>query len=204
MKELAFQQSGLANPDRAAELGRLMGARIMVMGSVFYIGTDFNISTKVIEVETAKLLGAQILKIPQQQIISYSVQMFNLQRNPFANGMQSLILPGGGQFENEQPIKGGFFLTLEAVALGSSYLLQQMADDKFNKYNRGGVEDVDFYQEGKDLTNIRNGLLVGAGVVWLYNFVDAIWVSSKKSHKVQKEAKGLQLVPQGLSWGGRF
>jgi TolB-like protein len=60
-KTLAEQElnlSGVVNPDEAVRIGQITGARILVTGSVFQVGTSLYIVAKVIGTETTRVLGA--------------------------------------------------------------------------------------------------------------------------------------------------
>src|SRR5687768_9178748 len=60
-KTLAEQElnlSGVVNPDEAVRIGQITGARILVTGSVFQVGTSLYVVAKVIGTETTRVQGA--------------------------------------------------------------------------------------------------------------------------------------------------
>ena len=60
LEENQFQLSGFTDESTAVEVGRLLGADIIVIGSISKVGEMFYLNIKLIEVETAKILGSSI------------------------------------------------------------------------------------------------------------------------------------------------
>ncbi|MDP6945637.1 MAG: CsgG/HfaB family protein [Myxococcota bacterium] len=58
MKELELGQSKKVDPATAAKVGKLMGARYMVLGSFFDLFGQFRVDGRVIDVETGAILGS--------------------------------------------------------------------------------------------------------------------------------------------------
>lgn len=63
LKELELQLSGLADEDSAAKVGKLLGAEILVSGSVYRKGDRYELFLKLVRVETAEVLAATKAKI---------------------------------------------------------------------------------------------------------------------------------------------
>jgi class 3 adenylate cyclase/CHAT domain-containing protein/Tfp pilus assembly protein PilF len=55
LKELKLSSSGLADPDTALTLGRILAARLIVTGTITYWGDDVAVNLKAIETETTSL-----------------------------------------------------------------------------------------------------------------------------------------------------
>ena len=60
IKEYEFQSSELTDETTAVKIGQLLGADIIVIGSISYVGKKFYLNVKLIEVETAEILGSSI------------------------------------------------------------------------------------------------------------------------------------------------
>jgi tetratricopeptide (TPR) repeat protein len=58
MKEQAFQNSGFIDSDTAVKLGKLMGAEMLVIGSIQSEEDNYRISARLTDVETGKILKA--------------------------------------------------------------------------------------------------------------------------------------------------
>ncbi len=59
-KENKFQASGMVDEDTAIELGKLSGADIIVIGSINRVGGVFYLNIKLIDVESAEIIGSNI------------------------------------------------------------------------------------------------------------------------------------------------
>ena len=57
LEEFELSLSGTVNPNSAAKIGQLTGAKLLVTGSVFPVGTQTYIVTKVISVETSRVFA---------------------------------------------------------------------------------------------------------------------------------------------------
>jgi hypothetical protein len=57
LAELKYGQSGAIDPGTAAKVGKLLGASILVVGASHAMGSKAEITVRVIEVSTGKVLG---------------------------------------------------------------------------------------------------------------------------------------------------
>lgn len=60
IQELTLNQSGMVNPDQAAKVGQLTGAKILVTGSVIEADKTLYLVAKIIGTETSRVLGDSI------------------------------------------------------------------------------------------------------------------------------------------------
>ena len=58
LEEQKLGRSGKLDPATAARVGKLLGARLLVLGSYFDLGPQLRIDARVVEVETGKILRA--------------------------------------------------------------------------------------------------------------------------------------------------
>jgi hypothetical protein len=87
-----------------------------------------------------------------------------LQKSPSKAVSRALLFPGGGQFYNDQKIKGIFFL---GAALGAGFLYLENA----NKYK--SYDGIDMSEKAKYL-KLRNKYGWWVGFVYIYGLLDAI------------------------------
>jgi tetratricopeptide (TPR) repeat protein len=64
LKELAFQNSDFSDAETSVKIGKILGAEILVTGTIQYFDNQFRISSKFIDVQTAKLLKATTVTGP--------------------------------------------------------------------------------------------------------------------------------------------
>jgi len=77
MSEQRLGLTGAVEPETAAKIGRLIGARLVVLGSVVRVGDNYQISARLIDVETSEILGAEVAEV---SAAPYTVLVFEHQR----------------------------------------------------------------------------------------------------------------------------
>ena len=87
-----------------------------------------------------------------------------LQKSPSKAVSKALLFPGGGQFYNDQKIKGIFLLS---TAIGTGFLYFENA----NKYKN--YDGIDMSEKAKYL-KLRNKYGWWVGFVYIYGLLDAI------------------------------
>jgi TolB-like protein len=58
LEELALGGSGITDTDTALEVGKVLNVELLVMGNLTVAGESFRLDTKILEVQTAEVLGA--------------------------------------------------------------------------------------------------------------------------------------------------
>jgi hypothetical protein len=87
-----------------------------------------------------------------------------LQKSPSKAASRALLFPGGGQFYNDQKIKG---ILLLGAALGAGFLYIE-SSSKYKNY-----EGIDMSEKAKYL-KLRNKYGWWVGFVYIYGLLDAI------------------------------
>lgn len=64
LKEQALGLSGAIDSAAAAQVGRLAGARVSVLGTVARVGNSYQISSKLVDTQTAEIISASIVEVP--------------------------------------------------------------------------------------------------------------------------------------------
>lgn len=108
MDELALQQSGAVNDEQALQLGKVSGARALIIGSVADAGGEFIVSARAVDAETGKVLVASDMKVPKTELVAFSANAVVLRSRSGAM-FRSVVVPGWGQSYNDQAVKGYIF-----------------------------------------------------------------------------------------------
>lgn len=58
MKEQAVQKSGFIDPEKAVNVGKILGAQVLVLGAIQNDGINYRITARMTEVETGKIIKA--------------------------------------------------------------------------------------------------------------------------------------------------
>jgi TolB-like protein/TM2 domain-containing membrane protein YozV len=147
LKEQSLTQTGLTDSRQAVTLGRLLGAKVIVVGSVTKLGDTYTVNARFIDGESGQVTEAKSLKTDNENDLAWVVDELALAlggkatpgaANAFvgqrqartvstgkskllASGM-SLVVPGVGQFYNGNIGWGIAQFLLNAVGLSVGYL----------------------------------------------------------------------------------
>jgi len=226
LDEMMLAQTGVVDPETAAQVGRAVGARHMFIGQLSGFqgkkGLRIVITTQLVDVESTRVIaGWPITASPTELDVQASKLAQNILAHLFPVGTwsaagRSLVIPGWGQFANKRA-SGYVFLPLAVVALGglayTQYAYVQANDDYEEVLNR----EFKTYSELQKVTDRRDarnqqrwfaaGTLAG---VWLVNVVDA-FLESHLLNKQQRHAEArvqlqARVEPQNVQvlWTMRF
>jgi TolB-like protein len=177
--ELALGQTGLTDPSKSAEVGKLAGAQDLVVGTVGEAGDRYVVDARVVEAETGKVTAAEQTSLPAADLVALSAEAVVLRSRTDAV-YRSLILPGWGQFYNREPIKGAVVLGAEVVALALAGVFQLQASKAQTDYNNlpAGSDFASAADKVSTYRGRRNLALYGVLTIHLVNVLDA-FISGK-------------------------
>jgi TolB-like protein len=75
MEEQDLGASGRVEPGTAAELGRLVGARYMILGVFIDLFSDFRMDARIVDVETGEILNSQTVRNDRARIYDLLVEL---------------------------------------------------------------------------------------------------------------------------------
>jgi TolB-like protein len=187
MGELTLQQSGAIDDKQAVELGKLAGARALVVGRVADVGTEFVVMARAIDAEGGTVLAAEEIKLPKAELVAFSAKAVVL-RSRSGAAFRSVVLPGWGQSYNDQAVKGAIFgataggLVLATAALGGHALygafVEYPSAGRVGASSKLSAEEKLAYVESvrvRSNTEAYAAQIVGGAAVgvWLLNIADA-------------------------------
>lgn len=173
MKEHRLADLGVINEDTAAKFGKVLGAESLVSGTVAEAGPNYIVTVRMVDVESGRVLVSSEVSFERGGLVALSSDAVELRSRSGAM-FRSLLLPGWGQFYNHEPAKGAVFLSLGlgTLATAGGFFGAAMAANA--DYQRGTLDVVGERQVANDRIQVTNILLVGYGVVWAVNVVDAL------------------------------
>lgn len=188
VEEIALGQSGLINEDKAIKAGNILGATMIVTGSVAEIDGYFIVSARVVIVETGEILASSMVEIKQRNLLLISGKYVVLKKYSAIPAFQSAIIPGWGQLYNDQPKKAAVFSTLAVLSggtLGFSYLFYTNFD-----YNSAdsSVEALRLYNKWDRLYTVNRASLYACIAVWSVAVIDAFLVSHKNLSDIEEKS----------------
>ncbi len=111
--------------------------------------------------------------------------------------LRSLMLPGWGQFFNEQPTKGFIFAGAELIAIGTAFMMYSGANSTYSDYETKRTTAL--YDDYSSKIDTANMFVYLAAAIWAGNVLDAYLSAdsgastphkkSKKSSKIKKPSK---------------
>lgn len=190
MDELALQQSGAVDDKQALELGKMTGARGLIIGRVADAGEEFVVSARAVDGESGAVLVAEDIKLPKSELVAFSANAVVL-RSRGGAAFRSMVVPGWGQTYNDQTVKGVLLgtatggLAVATVVTGGLGLytgfIQYPNAGKNDEIAKLAPEDKPGAVEG--VRNAANAELTAAAVLagitaaaWAVNVADA-WLS---------------------------
>ncbi|MCK5148935.1 hypothetical protein KAR48_19425 [bacterium] len=64
LSEQKLGMTGIVESQTAAEVGKMLGARFVALGSIVQVGKSYQISVKLVETSTSEIIGAVIVEVP--------------------------------------------------------------------------------------------------------------------------------------------
>lgn len=175
MEEIGLSQTGMT--ENELEVGNLLNAEYIITGAVADLGARFLLAARMIEVETGNIMQSSSVEIPSKNFLNVSSKLVVVKKYSITSAFRSMIIPGWGQFYNDQPKKGSFLLITELLAVGAtaaSYTLYKQAKGQYDRSTDRQLSVQYFNEMDKNAQMNHIGGAV-AGVIWFYAFVDS-WV----------------------------
>ncbi len=196
--ELSLGQSGLTDPEKTAQAGKLAGAQGLVIGTVSEVGDHYSVDARVVSVEGGEVMFATNVQLPAADLVALSSEAVVLRTRTGAL-YRSLLLPGWGQLYNRQGEKGAVFAGTEvaALALALVFQLQGQSYEKHYKKLDAKADPGDFTKtldNAESSYNRRNIALIVAAGVHALNIVDALWFGRSFDSAVPSGSVGAALL----------
>lgn len=86
----------------APQVGKMLGAQSLVVGTVAEAGAVFLVSVRVVSTETGAVLGAASARLPREDVVTLAAVET---RTPLEAGLRSVVAPGWGQAYNGDGLK---------------------------------------------------------------------------------------------------
>lgn len=144
LQEQALAELGVTDPQKAAEVGGIAGARAVVVGEIADVGGSFKVTARVVDTTTAQVVGAVEADLPKEELIALSADAVVLKSKAGAF-FRSLVAPGWGQVYNQEPVKAGFVGGGVAALAGTTLVAGALGLSSFLLYSGGHPDTNDFY-----------------------------------------------------------
>lgn len=229
LAEQTLVQAGLTSDSAAARSGRLAAAQYLVVGTVAVQGNVQHIFARLVHVETGTVVSAAAAQVGNDNLRELYLENIGERTQISSTVFRSSVAPGWGHFYANRPVRGAIWSTLAIGAIGYTawrtleYRDAQSTLDNFENHDPSSIvadesgaawlaranSAVTDRNDAATQLNIALGIL---GAVWIGNILDAWWVGSQESQRIQTKYFNAQasIAPYatptstGILLAGRF
>lgn len=170
--EIKRAEGGQVSPDGAVNVGKLLGANAVILGSVGDAGSDYLVTARAVDVETGRVLVASDESVPRAGMVALSEDMVEV-KTPLGAALRSAAVPGWGQIYNGDTVRGVAYIVGFAGFAGTAIVSAELGREAKNEYQENKPSTVDRREDGNAHYERVNIALAGLGVVWLASVLDA-------------------------------
>lgn len=139
MEEQKLQLSGAVDEQTAVEIGKMLGAKMVVVGSIVRIGTTFTLNSRFIDVQTAEVKKSRNIRGNSEDEISN-----------MCSSLAKLISEDGSTYERATPVAAD-------MELGSIWLVQESSFTAiWTRRGKSNIFDAVWFPTGKGLRSELN------------------------------------------------
>lgn len=86
--ELKLGQTGLISQDTAIKIGKTAGSQYVILGSISKIGQTFELSTRLVDIESSKIVSANSIRCYEDEMLLKSVDYLSME---LANSLEQVV-----------------------------------------------------------------------------------------------------------------
>ncbi|OGJ87114.1 MAG: hypothetical protein A2268_15515 [Candidatus Raymondbacteria bacterium RifOxyA12_full_50_37] len=118
VQEIQLAQTGLMSDSAGLQIGRMVSANRLVLGTVSDIFGKRMISARIVKTETGEVLSSASVTVPEKDLAQFTKKLLGEKGQVSATLFRSALVPGWGQLYTDHPVKGGIFLTVFCATAG--------------------------------------------------------------------------------------
>ena len=203
LKEQAFQKTGCTTTECAVEVGKILNVQEMVVGSVSKLGDKYYINVRLVDVESGKDIKsvmeecssenelAQACKIAAKKLAGEEVPaaVKTGEKTAYDVAWRSALLPGWGQIDDKQDLKGYAIAGAEIIAVGATITTYFMHEQAAKDYNEAvtGADFDSLIKKEQDLDSLNKICFWSAVGVWVYGIIDPYLFGINNKKKIALE-----------------
>lgn len=179
LEEQALSLTGLIDSKTAVEIGTLLDAQALISGSVLEAGAFFIVNARLVDVTKGNIILSETVEIQQDDLIALSNKLIVTKKYAIDAVYRSFLLPGWGQFYNDTPNRGIFYISASALTLGAALTFKMLGDDNYDTYQKNTQESVKYFAKAKDNYEYRDYALYAFIGCWVLNVADAWFIAQR-------------------------
>lgn len=201
IREINRQKEGEISLKGAAQAGKLLGAKYVLIGSITTIGAELQVTIRLVTSETGVIVAGEMIRAPRNEFVSFHRDVV-VTKSKIGAAIRSAIIPGWGQVYNGQKIEGYTSLMLSLATLGTAGTYTFLGSIAEAKYHENKASTVPERKIANKHYNVAKMALLSYGAVWVYSIFDS-YISGQSDPMI--DLKGwADLNQAGVSLSGTF
>ena len=164
IREHNLSATGMIDPKTARKLGKIAGVQALITGTVTPFGDNVRVTVKVLDTETAKIIGASTANIAKTKAIEELLARGIETRSPYQQPTSSQYRPPAGT--NMSKKVGPFIITIKKIMISKGQVIVALGvlngSDKGFKMGRQDP-NPSLTDEKGNVYSYANGLDYGSG-----------------------------------------
>jgi TolB-like protein len=201
IKELNRAKKGELSAKGAAQAGKLLGARHVLVGSVTTMGAELQVTVRMVVSEIGEIVKAETMTASQKQFVTFRRDVV-VTKSKIGAAIRSTLVPGWGQLYNGEKLSGYTTIIAAMGAIGTAGAFGYLGTLAEAKYNEKKASTVSERKTANAHYSKARIALLSYAAIWSYAIADA-YVSAKSDPTI--DLKGWSdLESVGLVLSGSF
>jgi len=183
MREHVLVDMGVMDESTVAEFGQLLGAEGVVQGTVSEVGTNYIVTCRLVDAQSAKVLASAAVAVERAGLIALSSDSV-VTRTRAGAAFRSTLLPGWGQLYNGDTLKGTLLTGAGLGSLGAAVALLGRAAKRHSRYQENTRDTAHLLEDANRDRDRANWALRGYAAAVLLAAVDA-WLSGDNATSIE-------------------
>ncbi len=179
LEEMAFSQTGAVDEKTAPRLGKILGARAMVSGSLYQLDNKYLLSVRLIDAEKATILLQESSSFPVKSL-NQSLESILVYKSRTGAIWRSALFPGIGQLYMGETERAITYTSLASLSLVSSIFFYLRASSERKQYREDEPATVRYYDWHKNSINNHKLSLGIFALTYLVNMADILFTARDK------------------------
>jgi len=199
--ELSRASEGEVSAKGAAQAGKLLGARYVLLGSVTTMGATLQVTARLVASETGEVIKGETMRAPRQDFVAFSRDVV-VTKSKIGAALRSLLVPGWGQLYNGDQLAGYSALLAGFGALGTAAFYGYLGSEAQASYQQDTPSTVNQRAVANRSYLRARVALWSYALIWSASVANA-YVSGQNDSQVDIKAWG-DLEGGGLVLEGTF
>ena len=201
ISELKRANTGQLSPKGAAQAGKLLGARYVLVGSITTMGQALQVTTRLVASETGEVISGEIVRAPRKEFVKFQQEVV-IPKSKIGAAIRSFLIPGWGQLYNDAKLTGYSTIIAGLSTVGTAALYGYLGTMAEAEYQENKADTVGRRTDANRYYRNARIALWSYAAIWSFAIFDA-YVSGTSNSKIDLNAWS-DLESTGLIFSGTF